>query len=102
MKLYQEYMMKMKGTKYFFLQIAPYIIVFNIRTIQEKMCKMQRTRDEMNAFKVAQSIWRDKQKKELEEENLRIQEYIKKISEDERKRFNKLQFNDSILRHLSF
>lgn len=48
---------------------------------------MQRTREEMNAFKEAQTKWREKQKKELQEENMRIQEYIKKINEDERQRF---------------
>lgn len=62
------------------------------RAIQEKMCKMQRTREEMNAFKEAQNIWREKQKKELQEENMRIQEYIKKINEDERRRFLIISF----------
>lgn len=47
---------------------------------------MQKTRDEMNAFKAAQAVWREKKKKDLEEENLRIQEYIKKISDEERRR----------------
>lgn len=60
------------------------------RAMQDKMCKMQKTRDEMNAFKVAQALWREKQKKELEEENLRIQEYIKKICDEERRRYFQL------------
>lgn len=42
----------------------------------EKMCKMQKTKREMDDFKRAQQIWRDKQKKEIEEENERVQEFI--------------------------
>lgn len=43
----------------------------------EKMCKMQKTKEEMDAFKKAQQIWRNKEKEEIDRENQRIQEFIK-------------------------
>lgn len=44
----------------------------------EKMCKMQRTKEEMDAFKRAQQLWRDKQREEIVKENERMQEFIMK------------------------
>ncbi|KAJ8921789.1 hypothetical protein NQ315_008415 [Exocentrus adspersus] len=46
------------------------------RELQEKMCKMKRTRDEMIAFKQAQELWRKRKAEEIEAENRRIQEFL--------------------------
>lgn len=48
----------------------------NERAIEERMCKMKKTQQEIQAFKAAQEVWRLKRKEELEEENRRIQEYL--------------------------
>ncbi|KAK5650190.1 hypothetical protein RI129_001219 [Pyrocoelia pectoralis] len=48
----------------------------NERTIEERMCRMRRTQQEIEAFKAAQEIWKKKQKEELVEENRKIQEYL--------------------------
>lgn len=40
------------------------------------MCKMQKTKEEMIAFKAAQEVWRQKKRQELEEENIRIQKHL--------------------------
>ncbi|CAH0559184.1 unnamed protein product [Brassicogethes aeneus] len=42
----------------------------------EKMCKMQKTKEEMIAFKQAQEIWKQKKKEEIEEENRKIHEFM--------------------------
>lgn len=46
------------------------------REMQERMCKMKRTRDEMVAFKQAQELWKKRKAEEIEEENRRIQEFL--------------------------
>jgi hypothetical protein len=46
------------------------------REREEKMCKMQKTKEEMDAFKKAQQIWRNNEKDEIDKENQRIQEFI--------------------------
>lgn len=46
------------------------------RALEEKMCKMQKTREEMMAFKAAQEIWKKRERDALEEENRKIQEYL--------------------------
>ncbi|XP_018580370.1 meiosis-specific nuclear structural protein 1-like [Anoplophora glabripennis] len=46
------------------------------REMQERMCKMKRTRDEMIAFKQARELWKKKKAEEIEEENRRIQEFL--------------------------
>lgn len=46
------------------------------REIEEKMCKMQKTREEMMAFKAAQEVWKKRERDALEEENRKIQEYL--------------------------
>lgn len=46
------------------------------RALEEKMCKMQKTREEMMAFKAAQQVWKKREKDALEEENRKIQEYL--------------------------
>lgn len=46
------------------------------RALEEKMLKMQRTREEMMAFKAAQEIWKKRERDALEEENRKIQEYL--------------------------
>lgn len=40
------------------------------------MCRMHRTRQEIEAFREAQKIWRQKRKSQIEEENRKIQEYL--------------------------
>lgn len=40
------------------------------------MCRMRRTKQEIEAFKEAQEVWRRNKKELLEEENRRIQEYL--------------------------
>ncbi|ERL94882.1 hypothetical protein D910_12155 [Dendroctonus ponderosae] len=52
------------------------------REIHERMCKMQKTREEMMAFKAAQEAWKRKKKQDIEEENIRIQEFLQKKSAD--------------------
>jgi len=56
------------------------------RMIQEKMCKMMKTRQEMMAFKAAQDRWKQKKKEEIERENQRIKEFLEKKSADVSKR----------------
>lgn len=46
------------------------------REIAEKMRKMQKTREEITAFREARDLWRKKKQAEIEEENRRIQEYL--------------------------
>lgn len=46
------------------------------REIAEKMRNMQKTRQEIIAFREARELWRKKKKEEIEEENKRIQEYL--------------------------
>lgn len=38
----------------------------------------------MDAFKAAQEIWRARQREELEEENRKIQEYLQRISKQQK------------------
>ncbi|XP_048518961.1 meiosis-specific nuclear structural protein 1 isoform X3 [Dendroctonus ponderosae] len=57
------------------------------REIHERMCKMQKTREEMMAFKAAQEAWKRKKKQDIEEENIRIQEFLQKKSADSTARF---------------
>lgn len=60
------------------------------REMEERMCKMKKTREEIAAFKTAQGIWREKKRKELEEENIKIQEYLRqKFFEEQEKRYKK-------------
>ncbi|GLV45297.1 hypothetical protein CBL_05397 [Carabus blaptoides fortunei] len=47
------------------------------REIEEKMYRLQRTKDEIDSFKAAQEIWRQKERQELEEENRRIEEFLR-------------------------
>lgn len=51
-----------------------------------KLCKMKQTQEEIKAFKEAQEIWKEKRKKELEEENKRLIEYMQNKEEEERQR----------------
>lgn len=46
------------------------------RMLEEKMCKMQKTKEEMMAFKAAQEVWKKRERDALEEENRKIQEYL--------------------------
>ncbi|KAF5295557.1 hypothetical protein FQR65_LT10420 [Abscondita terminalis] len=46
------------------------------REIEERMCKMKRTQQEIDAFKQAQEIWKQKKREEIVEENRKIQEYL--------------------------
>ncbi|XP_030760355.1 meiosis-specific nuclear structural protein 1 [Sitophilus oryzae] len=52
------------------------------RDIQEKMCKMKRTREEMWAFEMAQQKWKQRKKEEIEEENRKIQEFLQQKGAD--------------------
>lgn len=52
------------------------------REVEERMCKMQKTREEMMAFKAAQEIWRKKERDALEEENRKIQEFLQSKQSD--------------------
>lgn len=56
------------------------------RTLQEQMCKMMKTREEMMAFKAAQDRWKQKKREEIEEENRRIQDFLEKKGADVTKR----------------
>lgn len=51
-------------------------IYFN-REMEEKMYRLQKTKEEIEAFKAAQEIWRQKERQELEEENRRIEEFLR-------------------------
>lgn len=57
------------------------------REMQERMCRMKRTRDEMIAFKQAQELWKKKKAEEIEEENRRIQEFITAKAADTKSRY---------------
>lgn len=50
---------------------------------EEKLCRMQKTREEMMAFKAAQEIWKQKRQIALEEENRQIAEYLQKKAREE-------------------
>lgn len=58
----------------------------NEREIEEKKCKMQKTREEMMAFKAAQEVWRKKERDALEEENRNIQIYLQSRQSDAEER----------------
>lgn len=51
--------------------------------MEEKWCKMQKTKEEMMAFKAAQQEWKKKKERELQEENKKIQEYLYKRALEE-------------------
>lgn len=70
--LYDEFLREKKMID----DIVQRIYAEDERERQEKMCKMQKTKEEMDAFKKAQQIWRNKEKEEIEKENQRIQEFI--------------------------
>ncbi|GJQ85766.1 hypothetical protein Trydic_g20328 [Trypoxylus dichotomus] len=53
------------------------------RMLEEKWCKVQKTQEEMLAFKAAQKIWKEKRKLALEEENRRIEEYLQMKAREE-------------------
>lgn len=57
--------------------------------MEDKMCSMKKNRDEMNAFKVAQEIWKNKRRKELEEENIAIQKFLQDKMAREQQRYKK-------------
>ncbi|XP_050306031.1 meiosis-specific nuclear structural protein 1-like [Anthonomus grandis grandis] len=52
------------------------------REMQERMCRMQKTREEMMDFKAAQDEWKQRRKREIEDENRKIQEFLQKKSAD--------------------
>lgn len=56
------------------------------RALEEKMCKMHRTREEMMAFKAAQEVWKKRERIALDEENRKIQEYLQSREGDIRAR----------------
>lgn len=54
-----------------------------------KMCKMKKTQEEITAFKKAQEIWKEQERKRLEEENVRLQIYIReKLDEEDARYYN--------------
>lgn len=57
-----------------------------LREEREKFCNMKRTREEMDAFLAAQQIWKDRARRQVEDEDRKIKEYIKEKLEVERKR----------------
>lgn len=61
------------------------------RALEEKMCKMQKTREEMMAFKAAQEVWKKRERDALEEENRRIQEYLQSKEGSLKARYKKYQ-----------
>ncbi|KAF7286351.1 hypothetical protein GWI33_005790 [Rhynchophorus ferrugineus] len=74
--LYEEYLREKKMID----DIIQRIHDEDEREIQERMCKMKRTREEMLAFKVAQDRWKQKKREEIEEENRKIQEFLERKS----------------------
>lgn len=46
------------------------------RELANKMCKLQKTKEEIVAFREAHEFWKKKKKEEIEEENRQIQEYL--------------------------
>lgn len=52
------------------------------REFEEKMCKMQKTKEEMVTFKAAQEVWKKKERDALEEENRKIQEFLQSKQSD--------------------
>ena len=70
--LYDEFLREKKMID----DIVQRIFAEDERERMEKMCKMQKTKEEMDAFKKAQQIWRNKEKAEIEKENQRIHEFL--------------------------
>lgn len=70
--LYEEFLREKKMID----DIVQRIHEEDMREAEERMCKMQKTKEEMIAFKAAQDVWRKKKRQELEEENIRIQQYL--------------------------
>lgn len=54
----------------------------DVRAIEEKMCKMKKTQEEIVAFKTAQLVWKEKKKRELELEYKQIQDYLMSKASD--------------------
>ncbi|KAF5297490.1 hypothetical protein FQA39_LY12084 [Lamprigera yunnana] len=48
----------------------------NERQTEERMHKMKRTQQEIDAFKEAQQVWKERQRNKIMEENKKIEEYI--------------------------
>lgn len=70
--LYEEFLREKKMID----DIVQRIHAEDEREIEERMCKRLKTRQEMDAFKKAQQLWRNKEKEEIEKENKRIQEFL--------------------------
>lgn len=51
--------------------------------LQEKWCKMQKTREEMLAFEEAQKLWKEKRRLALEDENRKIALYLQEKAREE-------------------
>nr|XP_023027239.1 meiosis-specific nuclear structural protein 1-like [Leptinotarsa decemlineata] len=71
------------------------------REASEKMCKMKRTREEMDAFKEAQEVWRKRKRIEIEEENRRIEEYLLSKAEGIKARQEEQAKQEALKAHLS-
>lgn len=79
------------------------------RALEEKLCKMQRTREEMMAFKAAQEVWKKRERDALEEENRKIQEYLQskegslraRQEEKERREAIKQKISDDMARKIA-
>nr|XP_022906666.1 meiosis-specific nuclear structural protein 1 [Onthophagus taurus] len=60
------------------------------RELQEKQCRIQRTREEMMKFKEAQELWKQKDRMRLQEEDRKLTEYVQaKAREQHIKEMNK-------------
>lgn len=79
------------------------------RALVEKLCKMQKTREEMMAFKAAQEVWKKRERDALEEENRKIQEYLQskegslraREEEKERREAIKQKISDDMARKIA-
>ncbi|XP_018327634.1 meiosis-specific nuclear structural protein 1-like [Agrilus planipennis] len=56
------------------------------RQIQEEKCRKQKFREEEMKFKEAQQVWKDKKRRELEEEDKNIQDYLSTKTSDAKER----------------
>lgn len=57
-----------------------------IRNLEEKMYLMKKTKEEIDAFKAARKIWIEKERREIDEENRRVAEFLKQKEIEDKKR----------------
>lgn len=57
-----------------------------IRDLEEKMYRMKRTKEEIDAFNAARKIWKEQERREIDEENRRVAEFLQQKENEDKER----------------